>query len=371
MKTLIIVSSSPTEYELLFLRKLLSNGPAPDRIIAIAHNNRENRETEVPLLTTRISQEYKTVKLPPPSISRIYLEFDGGRISSALDGELFSLTILDPDDTAVLLAEPNTYLQISKHQTVGTIFTTFKCLCLPAENTWTIMRMWRDEYAVEELGSDYLPEIIEAKDDTLFGSAIRKAETPQISLNDRVMNSIRRRMSERILSNMYASNFGHLIDWEFHRDTNIAALAYIEYILTRKPEEKIIITQDAATMRSISLCRNLAERGLDPVLVVGPTGTGKELFAELYASEYKATHSTKGKFLSINASTIPRELLNRRFLATRRAPFQARQKINRDSSLKREIVYFFLMKSIRSRLTYKPNFCVSLKNESIPKLGIQ
>ena len=59
-----------------------------------------------------------------------------------------------------------------------------------------------------------------------------------------------------------------------------------------------------------------------PVIINGPTGSGKELVAEAIHEESRR----KGNFIALNCAAIPSELMKQKYLALRRAHLLARLK---------------------------------------------
>lgn len=78
-----------------------------------------------------------------------------------------------------------------------------------------------------------------------------------------------------------------------------------------------IVHQCAEMREQIDLARRIAAHDV-PVLVLGETGTGKELFAEaIHASSQRA----QGPFISINCGAIPHELINSELFGHRKGAF--------------------------------------------------
>ena len=69
--------------------------------------------------------------------------------------------------------------------------------------------------------------------------------------------------------------------------------------------------------QQIELARRIAAHDV-PVLVLGETGTGKELFAEAI---HAASQRAKAPFIAVNCGAIPRELVNAELFGHRKGAF--------------------------------------------------
>jgi len=67
------------------------------------------------------------------------------------------------------------------------------------------------------------------------------------------------------------------------------------------------IGESAATQKLITHCRNVARKKVNPILILGETGTGKEILASGFHSEH--LDSTFSPFVKINCTAIPNDLL--------------------------------------------------------------
>ncbi|MBP1625784.1 MAG: sigma-54-dependent Fis family transcriptional regulator [Holophagaceae bacterium] len=67
------------------------------------------------------------------------------------------------------------------------------------------------------------------------------------------------------------------------------------------------IGESAVTRKLITHCRNVARKQVHPILILGETGTGKEILASAFHSENLG--STFSPFVKINCTAIPNELL--------------------------------------------------------------
>jgi transcriptional regulator with PAS, ATPase and Fis domain len=72
--------------------------------------------------------------------------------------------------------------------------------------------------------------------------------------------------------------------------------------------------------RQIERARRVAAYDV-PTLILGETGTGKELVAEAI---HKASRRSEKSFLAINCGAIPRELVNSELFGHRKGAFPAR-----------------------------------------------
>lgn len=87
--------------------------------------------------------------------------------------------------------------------------------------------------------------------------------------------------------------------------------------LGKAPEFGAILHDSKVMGRQIELARRLAVHDV-PVLILGETGTGKELFAEaIHASSRRREQA----FIAINCGAIPRELVNAELFGHRKGAF--------------------------------------------------
>ena len=84
-----------------------------------------------------------------------------------------------------------------------------------------------------------------------------------------------------------------------------------------KPDAaQTIVGTSPAILRALALATRFAPTHL-PILLVGPTGSGKELFA-------RAIHSWSGRpgaFVDVNAAALPREMVESLLFGHRRGAF--------------------------------------------------
>jgi len=67
------------------------------------------------------------------------------------------------------------------------------------------------------------------------------------------------------------------------------------------------IGESACTKKLLTHCRNVAKKLVNPILILGETGTGKEILASAFHSEFQST--TFSPFVKINCTAIPNDLL--------------------------------------------------------------
>ena len=82
------------------------------------------------------------------------------------------------------------------------------------------------------------------------------------------------------------------------------------------PNNKEFITQDPATVEQLNLAARVAETTV-PILILGETGTGKEIISDLIHRASKRT----GKFIRINCAAIPGELLEAELFGHKKGAF--------------------------------------------------
>lgn len=321
MKTLIILSYLPGNYELAALRILMLRGSAPGQIVAVTHGVRKEQERTVSHLEQDINSEYADAKLPTPTITHIYIDYDNDRISDASVRRLSSILKLEPSDTEILLRDSDLYADIIRHRSLHAAFSQFRCISLSSRRKSAIESSSHNEDATQKRFREDLLDIVDAKEAQPKFFAELDAHAPRTSMHERIIAS-HEEMREEIAKTLRDLGTDNL---RGGRDDHIAAiiysLAYTTYIRRHKSDDKVIITQDLETMAIIQVCLNFARRGVDPILIVGPTGTGKELFACLYASEYAATHDTTEAFIAVNASTIQPPLLESMLFGHRKGAF--------------------------------------------------
>ena len=85
-----------------------------------------------------------------------------------------------------------------------------------------------------------------------------------------------------------------------------------------------IVTKDERICRILDILPNVAESD-STILVLGPTGTGKELLARAI---HAASNRRDGPFIAINCGALPEALLNPNCLDTKRGPSQTQRKTN-------------------------------------------
>lgn len=83
------------------------------------------------------------------------------------------------------------------------------------------------------------------------------------------------------------------------------------------PEFDRIVHRSSEMKQQIELARRIAAHDV-PVLVLGETGTGKELFAEAI---HAASQRAKAPFIAVNCGAIPRELVNAELFGHRKGAF--------------------------------------------------
>ena len=83
------------------------------------------------------------------------------------------------------------------------------------------------------------------------------------------------------------------------------------------PEFDRIVHRSPEMKQQIELARRIAAHDV-PVLILGETGTGKELFAEAI---HAASQRANGPFIAVNCGAIPRELVNAELFGHRKGAF--------------------------------------------------
>ena len=83
------------------------------------------------------------------------------------------------------------------------------------------------------------------------------------------------------------------------------------------PEFARIVHRSESLSRQIDLAKRVASFDV-PVLLLGETGTGKELFAEAI---HAASRRSSGRYLAVNCGAIPRELANSELFGHERGAF--------------------------------------------------
>ncbi len=94
------------------------------------------------------------------------------------------------------------------------------------------------------------------------------------------------------------------------------AVAHQEHGSAGSELDQPIIGQSTKLLRALALARRVARSKL-PVLLVGATGTGKELFAE----QVHAWSRPGRPFVAVNCAAIPRELIEKELFGSRRGGF--------------------------------------------------
>lgn len=77
-----------------------------------------------------------------------------------------------------------------------------------------------------------------------------------------------------------------------------------------------IVAASAALREAVALAQRFAVTDV-PILLVGPTGTGKELFA----SHIHAWSGVRGELVDVNCATLPRELVDAQLFGCRRGAY--------------------------------------------------
>lgn len=106
------------------------------------------------------------------------------------------------------------------------------------------------------------------------------------------------------------------------------------------PEFEKIIHQSAEIDRQISLAKRIAAYEV-PALILGETGTGKELFAE---AMHEASSRAEKPFIAVNCGALSRSWLIQNFLAIRRAHLQGQFQIKKVCLLKLPVELYFSTK---------------------------
>jgi DNA-binding NtrC family response regulator len=108
----------------------------------------------------------------------------------------------------------------------------------------------------------------------------------------------------------------------------------LQHLAARNPHEvggfEDIVGESQAIRLAVGRAQRAAIRDV-PVLLIGETGTGKEMFAEAI---HKASHRKNGPFQAINCAAIPRELLESELFGHVKGAFTGADR-NRDGLFKR------------------------------------
>jgi CRISPR-associated protein (TIGR02584 family) len=80
-------------------------------------------------------------------------------------------------------------------------------------------------------------------------------------------------------------------------------------LMAEDESEPVIIGKSAKLQETLRLVKRFALKGISPLLLIGETGTGKELLARYYYYWFNKDKPKKTNFVTINCGAIPKELI--------------------------------------------------------------